>query len=224
MGQAVNLDRGLTQAQKAEALAFATLIDAHLQPALLYTTWCEAEAYSRFTRPEYGAQQAFPLSYLIPRSQRQAVRRQLQHASTSQASSRKWGGTGAGSSGELLPGGGDSAGYPRALSVCTGSPLPLPWRLPCLPGCWHHAMHSCPVRPPPTHPHTQPADCLPAPAAATQIYAAAAAALDALASRLAASNPKGPYFFGAQPSSIDAPLFAVLSFLKAAPTVHPDLR
>lgn len=103
-----------------------------------------------------------------------------------------------------------------AIATAVAAAL-LAWLLaPC------HAL--LPSPPPPTHPHTQPADCLPAPAAATQIYAAAAAALDALASRLAASNPKGPYFFGAQPSSIDAPLFAVLSFLKAAPTVHPDLR
>lgn len=36
--------------------------------------------------------------------------------------------------------------------------------------------------------------------------------------------PAGPYFFGDRPTSIDALLFAVLSFLKAAPVAHPDLR
>lgn len=39
-GQVVNLDRGLTPAQRAEAAAFGSLVEARLQPALVYSTWC----------------------------------------------------------------------------------------------------------------------------------------------------------------------------------------
>ena len=45
--QVVNLDRGLTPAQRSEALAFASLVEAKLQPALLYMTWCGRPAGGR---------------------------------------------------------------------------------------------------------------------------------------------------------------------------------
>lgn len=56
-----------------------------------------------------------------------------------------------------------------------------------------------------------------------QLYSQAAAALAALASHLAVAA-SGPYFLGAQPTSLDALLYGVLAYLKAAPVVHPELR
>lgn len=45
-----NLDAGLSAQQRAELLAFATLVETKLQPAILYSTWCEPAAYSQYTR------------------------------------------------------------------------------------------------------------------------------------------------------------------------------
>lgn len=51
----------------------------------------------------------------------------------------------------------------------------------------------------------------------------AAEALDAFALRLGSGHPspEGGFFFGPQPSSLDAALYACLAFLRAAPVVHP---
>lgn len=51
----------------------------------------------------------------------------------------------------------------------------------------------------------------------------AAEALDALALRLGSGHPspEGGFFFGPQPSSLDAALYACLAFLRGAPVVHP---
>ena len=68
-----DLDRGLTASQKAEAAAFGALVEAKLQPALVYSTWCEGGAFSQHTRGAYGAGLPFPLSFFIPRAQRKAV-------------------------------------------------------------------------------------------------------------------------------------------------------
>lgn len=45
-----DLDAGLSPAQKAEAAAFAALVEAKLEPAVLWTTWCEAESFSKHTQ------------------------------------------------------------------------------------------------------------------------------------------------------------------------------
>jgi hypothetical protein len=74
---AVDLDRWLSASQRAEALAFAALIETKLQPALVYSTWCEPAAYAAHTRPAYGAALPFPLSFLLPRAQRKAVAARL---------------------------------------------------------------------------------------------------------------------------------------------------
>ena len=134
--QVVDLDRGLSASQRAEATAFCVLIEAKLHPAIAHTTWCEAEAFARHTRAAYGRSLPFPLSYWIPRSQRKAV---LQHF---------------------------------------------------------------------------------AGASASEVYQGAAEALDALAQRLAGAD----FFFGAQPTSVDALLFSCLAYLRIAPVVHPQLR
>ena len=45
-----DLDAGLSPAQTAEAAAFAALVEAKLEPAMLWTTWCEAESFSKHTQ------------------------------------------------------------------------------------------------------------------------------------------------------------------------------
>lgn len=112
------------------------------QPALVYSTWCEAEAYAAHTRPAHGAGLPWPLSWVGPRGTRKAL---LQHF---------------------------------------------------------------------------------AGASSSQVYGGAAEALDALAQRLGAASSAGGggYFFGAQPCSLDALLYACLSYLRAAPVVHPQAR
>ncbi|PSC73709.1 metaxin-1 isoform X2 [Micractinium conductrix] len=135
----VDLDRGLTASQRAEAAAYAALVEAKLQPALVFTTWCEAGPYGAHTRPAYGAGLPFPLSRLAPRAARAAA---LRH----------FGGEGA----------------------------------------------------------------------AAAVYGGAAEALDALGARLAATT-SGDYFFGGQPSSLDALLYGCLAYLRSAPVVHPQL-
>ncbi|PRW33295.1 metaxin 1 [Chlorella sorokiniana] len=133
----VNLDRGLSTAQRAEAAAFTALVEARLQPALVYSSWCEGEAYAAHTRPAYGA--GIPFSFFVLRSQRRAL---LQRFAATTAS---------------------------------------------------------------------------------QVYAGATEALDALAQRLGAAAPGGQFFFGSQPSTLDALLFGCLSFLRSSPAVHPQL-
>lgn len=82
--QVVDLDRGLTAAQRAEAAAFAALVEAKLRPAIAHTTWCEAGAFAQHTAPAYGAGLPFPLSYFVPRSQRKAVAQHFAGLSSSQ--------------------------------------------------------------------------------------------------------------------------------------------
>ena len=55
-----------------------------------------------------------------------------------------------------------------------------------------------------------------------RIYGDAAAAVAALADRLASSP--GPFFFGARPCGLDAALYAHLAFHRAAPVAAPELR
>ncbi|GAB4823781.1 hypothetical protein N2152v2_010827 [Parachlorella kessleri] len=80
----VNLDVGLTGQQRAELLAFATLVETKLEPAILYSTWCETGAYSQYTRVAYGKQLPFPLSYYLPWSQQRSVRRKFEGTSAVQ--------------------------------------------------------------------------------------------------------------------------------------------
>lgn len=59
------------------------------------------------------------------------------------------------------------------------------------------------------------------------MYQGAADALDALAIRLSANasaTSAGDFFFGSQPSSLDALLYSCLAYLRAAPVVHPQLQ
>lgn len=77
-----NLDSHLSPAALADSLSFITLLETKVIPALLYTTWCEDEAYSRLTRPAMGMNLPFPLSRWLPYSARKGVRAQLGSASS----------------------------------------------------------------------------------------------------------------------------------------------
>lgn len=57
---------------------------------------------------------------------------------------------------------------------------------------------------------------------ALQVYASLADAYAAIAERL--SGSEGDYFFGSQPSSLDALLFGHLAFHQAAPVSSPEIR
>ncbi|CAL8472174.1 g11716 [Coccomyxa elongata] len=78
-----DLDAHLTTVQQAELLAFAALVEAKLEPATLYTTWCEAESYNRHTRAAFAAGLPLPLNYWLPWNQQRAILRRF--AGTSQA-------------------------------------------------------------------------------------------------------------------------------------------
>ncbi len=58
----------------------------------------------------------------------------------------------------------------------------------------------------------------------TQVYGGAAAAYAALADHLRGTAGKGHYFFGAEPCSLDAAIFAHLALHHSAPVSAPELR
>lgn len=81
---AKDVDRKLSPSERAESVAFLSLIHSHLLAALEYSTWCESEAYNKYTRPAYARGLPFPLSYLSPRSQQKAVQRRYSKYTSSQ--------------------------------------------------------------------------------------------------------------------------------------------
>ena len=161
--------------QRAELLAFTALVEAKLEPATTYTTWCEGESYRRHTRAAYGAGLPLPLSYWLPWSQRRAALRRFAASSREQVCRQP---------GVLCPSG------PGRSRMGSGS---RQWVVECVLAC-------------------------------TQIYADAAAVYAALADHLRGTAGKGAYFFGAQPSSLDAALFAHLALHHSAPVSAPELR
>ena len=84
-GGALDLDARLQPAQRAEAAAFALMVETRLEPATLWTTWLEARGYDEFRRAAYGASLPFPLSWVVPWSQRREVRRRLAGADGARA-------------------------------------------------------------------------------------------------------------------------------------------
>ncbi|KAK9824042.1 hypothetical protein WJX72_007256 [[Myrmecia] bisecta] len=72
-----DLDTRLSAAQRAELLAFTALIQQKLQLATVYTTWCETQSFTQYTRAAYGASLPFPLNYLLTWSQRRTYLQQF---------------------------------------------------------------------------------------------------------------------------------------------------
>lgn len=108
----VNLDRGLSPGQRAEAAAFSALVDSQLAPALVYSGWCEGDAFAAHTRAAVGGGMPFPLSYFVPRAQRKAVVQHFAGTTASQVGGQEWGVQGA------------CCGAPPALEGSSGTGLP----------------------------------------------------------------------------------------------------
>ncbi|XP_078060540.1 metaxin-1-like [Mustelus asterias] len=64
--QKYNADYGLSATQGADTLAFASLIEEKLLPALIYMFWVDSKNYVSFTRPWYGEAIPFPLNFFLP--------------------------------------------------------------------------------------------------------------------------------------------------------------
>lgn len=46
----IDLDSKLTRQQQAQCAAFSALISLSLEPASIYTSWCEQESFSKYMR------------------------------------------------------------------------------------------------------------------------------------------------------------------------------
>ncbi|KAL6764095.1 hypothetical protein V8C86DRAFT_2482104 [Haematococcus lacustris] len=79
--QAVHdLDAHLTMAQRAELLAFSSLVESKLETATLYSMWCESKGCSEYIKAAFSGT-PFPLNYLLAWGQRSAVQRRLANLS-----------------------------------------------------------------------------------------------------------------------------------------------
>ncbi|KAF8054985.1 MTX1 [Scenedesmus sp. PABB004] len=74
-----DLDAWLSPAQRAELLAFTALLQAKLDPATHYTTWLERRGFREFRKAAYGGSLPFPLSFIVPWSQRNDMAKLLGH-------------------------------------------------------------------------------------------------------------------------------------------------
>lgn len=48
-----DIDAGLPDEQRAELLAFTALCQTQLEPATLFTTWCEPESFNKYTQVRF---------------------------------------------------------------------------------------------------------------------------------------------------------------------------
>lgn len=70
--------------QRADLMAFTALVEAKLEPATAFTTWCEKQSYSSHTRAVYGAGLPLPLNYWIPWNQRRIALRRFRSSTAEQ--------------------------------------------------------------------------------------------------------------------------------------------
>lgn len=59
----VNPDHGLTTVQEAESVAYITMLEEKLYPALQYIWWIEEKNYASLTRPWYSKALPFPFNF-----------------------------------------------------------------------------------------------------------------------------------------------------------------
>ncbi|XP_013885316.1 metaxin-1 [Austrofundulus limnaeus] len=72
--QKFNADYDLSAKEGADSLAFISLMEEKLVPALIYTFWIEPKNYVDVTRPWFAEHMAFPLNFFLPgRMQRQQL-------------------------------------------------------------------------------------------------------------------------------------------------------
>lgn len=72
-----SLDNLFEPGERAVLKAFSSLVQLKLIPGLLYSTFCESDAFSKATRPALGSQLAFPLNYWLPYSCQKQVKKSL---------------------------------------------------------------------------------------------------------------------------------------------------
>eukprot|EP00798_Chlamydomonas_sp_ICE-L_P028886 gene28886-32078_t len=73
------LDDHLSVAQKAEMLAFSSLVESKLEVATEYTCWCDPTGFAELKKAAYSGKLPFPLSYFIPLSQQREVKQKYAH-------------------------------------------------------------------------------------------------------------------------------------------------
>ncbi|XP_054756662.2 metaxin-1-like [Lytechinus pictus] len=61
-----NADSELNDQQRADILAYSSLLEEKLLPALQYTWWVDAKNYTEFSRPWFAKTIHFPFNYFIP--------------------------------------------------------------------------------------------------------------------------------------------------------------
>jgi len=76
--QSLGLDGDLSVLQRSDGLAFSTMIEEKLLPALLYLWWIDSKAYVEFTRPWYAKILPFPLGLYVPLKKRNVCLARLQ--------------------------------------------------------------------------------------------------------------------------------------------------
>eukprot|EP00062_Callorhinchus_milii_P027969 gi/632991933/ref/XP_007884847.1/ PREDICTED: metaxin-1-like [Callorhinchus milii] len=83
--QGYNADYRLSVKESADTLAFISLINEKLLPALIYTFWVDAKNYVSLTRPWFANTIPFPLSLYLPNRLHERHLEQLQLRLGSQA-------------------------------------------------------------------------------------------------------------------------------------------
>ncbi|KAI9532465.1 hypothetical protein NQZ68_031989 [Dissostichus eleginoides] len=69
-----NADYDLSAREGADSLAFISLLEERLKPALIYNSWVDSKNYVEVTRRWYAEHLPFPLNFLLPgRMQRQQL-------------------------------------------------------------------------------------------------------------------------------------------------------
>jgi len=64
--QKYNADYDLSAKEGADTLAFVSLLEEKLLPALIYTHWVDSKNYVEVTRRWYADNMSFPLNFLLP--------------------------------------------------------------------------------------------------------------------------------------------------------------
>ncbi|KAI5621781.1 metaxin 1, partial [Silurus asotus] len=64
--QKYNADYDLSAKEGADTLAFVSLLEEKLLPALIYTQWVDSKNYVEVTRRWYAEHMPFPLNFLLP--------------------------------------------------------------------------------------------------------------------------------------------------------------
>lgn len=77
-----DVDSHLTAEQEADKLAFISLLEQHLKPAILYALWCDHENYNQVTRPAYAKLCGFPRNIWYPASMRHKAEQMILQGAT----------------------------------------------------------------------------------------------------------------------------------------------